>query len=47
MATTTTLSADRCVTQRRFEGFPVGYHDDLHPDFRMNYEMNRFPARRT
>jgi hypothetical protein len=30
------------ANQRRFEGFPVGYYDDLHADFRMNYEMNRF-----
>jgi alpha-beta hydrolase superfamily lysophospholipase len=43
--TTTTATAmgpeQAIANQRRFEGFPVGYYD-LHPDFRMNYEMNRF-----
>jgi len=42
MATSTTLANERAVSPRRFEGFPVGYRDDLHPDFRINYEMNRF-----
>jgi len=42
MATSVTLANHRAATQRRFEGFPVGYYDDLHPDFRLNYEMNRF-----
>jgi pimeloyl-ACP methyl ester carboxylesterase len=35
-------SGPTAAQRRRFEGFPVGYYDDLHPDFRMNYEMNRF-----
>jgi pimeloyl-ACP methyl ester carboxylesterase len=30
------------VLPRRIEGFPVGYHDDLHPDVSLNYQMNRF-----
>ena len=30
------------VNQRRFEGMPVGYYDDLHPDASLNFEMNRF-----
>jgi pimeloyl-ACP methyl ester carboxylesterase len=42
MATSTTLSDERSVAPRRFEGFPVGYYDDLHPNLQMNYEMNRF-----
>jgi len=42
MALSTTLSDDRAVTPRYFEGFPVGYYDDLHPNLQMNYEMNRF-----
>lgn len=42
MATSTALANERAVLSRRFEGFPVGYFDDLHPDFRINYEMNRF-----
>ena len=35
-------SAEHSVEQRRFEGFPVGYYDDLHPDPSLNFEMNRF-----
>ena len=42
MATSTTLSNDRTVSQRRFEDFPVGFYDDLHPNASLNYEMNRF-----
>ncbi|HET9409067.1 MAG TPA: alpha/beta fold hydrolase [Candidatus Sulfotelmatobacter sp.] len=42
MATSMTLANGRAAAQRYFEGFPVGYYDDLHPDFRINYEMNRF-----
>jgi pimeloyl-ACP methyl ester carboxylesterase len=46
MTTTTAMATagpeQAIASQRRFEGFPVGYYDDLHPDFRMNYEMNRF-----
>lgn len=42
MATSTALANERAVLSRRFEGFPIGYFDDLHPDFRINYEMNRF-----
>ena len=42
MATSMTLTNDRAETQRYFEGFTVGYYDNLHPDFRINYEMNRF-----
>ena len=38
----TSLVSNRSVTPRRFEGIPVGYYDDLHPDSRINYEMNRF-----
>jgi len=36
MATSSTLANHQAATQRRFEGFPVGYYDDLHPDFRLN-----------
>ena len=42
MATSTTLTENRSITPRYFEGFPVGYYDDLHPSVQMNYEMNRF-----
>ena len=42
MATSATPMENRSVTPRYFEGFPVGYYDDLHPDLRINYEMNRF-----
>jgi len=40
MATSTTLSTTPSV--RHFEGFPVGFYDDLHPNASLNYEMNRF-----
>jgi len=42
MATAVKLQARRSAEPRRFEGFPVGYYDDLHPNPQMNYEMNRF-----
>jgi pimeloyl-ACP methyl ester carboxylesterase len=32
----------RRVEPLRMNGFPVGYHDDLHPDVSLNYQMNRF-----
>src|SRR5215470_8382067 len=49
MTTTTAAQPahNSSVKQRHFEGFPVGYYDDLHPDFRMNYEMNRFSTGKT
>ena len=34
-----TFCADR---QRYFEGFPVGFYEDLHPNTSLNFEMNRF-----
>jgi len=40
MSTSTTLTATPSV--RHFEGFPVGFYDDLHPNASLNYEMNRF-----
>jgi pimeloyl-ACP methyl ester carboxylesterase len=42
MATSAAPMENRSVTPRYFEGFPVGYYDDLHPNLQMNYEMNRF-----
>jgi len=42
MTSSTTLTADPSVKQHYFEGFPVGYYDDLHPDAGMTMEMNRF-----
>jgi len=42
-AATATAGPERAIaSQRWFEGFPVGYYDDLHPDASLNYEMNRF-----
>ena len=40
MATSATLTAAPSI--RHFEGFPVGFYDDLHPNGSLNYEMNRF-----
>jgi len=39
---TSTLSAHPSVKHRYFEGFPVGFYDDFHPNASLNFEMNRF-----